>query len=141
MLKIRWLTILTVLILLFPSQAALAGRSRIPVIPLVVVTPFSVTTPINSTVLYHVNISAIPNGGMHCVKVGLAVPPGYKVYPAPGYSYYHFYTATTLDFKVKAPNTAQRKFFFATVSWSKDYACRSIRITNYSHQVEIIVTN
>jgi hypothetical protein len=140
MLKIRWLTIITVLILLIPSQAALAGINKGVLIPTVTVTPFTTTTPINSTVLYHVNITNIPYGGMHCVKVDLFVPAGYKLYPGSGYQFYHFYAATTLDFKVKVPNTAQRKFFNARVSWSKDYACRSIRITSYSPQVEIIVT-
>jgi hypothetical protein len=140
MLKMRWLTILTVLILLLPTQAALAGRSRGPIIPSVSVAPFSVTTPINSTVLYNVSVGNIPNGGIHCVKVDLKVPNGYKIYPAAGYSYYHFYSPTTLQFKVKVPGGAQRKFFYAKVSWSKDYACRSIRVTSNSTQVEVIVT-
>ena len=140
MLKMRWLTIITLLVLLFPSQAVLAGTNSITLIPTISITPFSVTTPINSTVLYKVNINHIPNTGMHCVKVDLFVPSGYKLYPGSGYSYYHFYAPATLDFKVKVPNTAQRKFFNARVSWSRDYACKSIRITNYSNKVEIIVT-
>jgi hypothetical protein len=141
MLKMRLVTMITLMVLLFPTQAALAGRSSYRLIPTLTVAPFSVTTPINSTVLYKVNLNNIPNGGMHCVKVDLFVPSGYKLAPGSGYSYYHFYAPATLDFKVKAPNTAQRRFFNARVSWSRDYACRSIRITNYSNQVEIIVTN
>ncbi len=87
--KMRWLTIITLLVLLFPSQAALAGTNSITLIPTISVTPFSVTTPINTTVLYKVNINHIPNAGMHCVKVDLFVPSGYKLYPGSGYSYYH----------------------------------------------------
>jgi hypothetical protein len=138
MLKMRWLTIITILILLFPTQAALAGRGTL--IPTVKVIPFSVTTPVNSVVLYKVSVGNIPNSGIHCVKVDLRVPNGYKVYPPTGYSLYHISTPTTLDFKVKVPANAQRKFFYASVSWSRDYACRSIRTTNNSQQVEIIVT-
>jgi hypothetical protein len=138
MLKMRWLTIITILILLFPTQAALAGRGTI--IPTVSVIPFSVTVPVNSVVLYKVNIGNIPNGGIHCAKVDLRVPSGYKIFPATGYSIYHIYTPTTLDFKVKVPPNAQRKFFNARVTWSRDYACHSIRTTNNSNQVEIIVT-
>jgi hypothetical protein len=138
MLKMRWLTIITILILLFPTQAALAGRGTL--IPTVKVIPFTVTAPVNSVVLYKVSVGNIPNGGIHCVKVDLRVPNGYKIYPATGYSFYHVFSPTTLDFKVKVPATAQRKFFYASVSWSRDYACRSIRTTNNSHQVEIIVT-
>jgi len=137
MLKMRWLTIITLLVLLFPSQSALAGHRVL--IPTVVVTPFSTTTTINSTVLYHVNITNFPSGGMHCVKVDLFVPTGYKLYPGTGYQYYHLYAPVTKDFQVKVPNTAQRKFFNARVSWSRDYACRGIRFTNLSPQVEIIV--
>jgi hypothetical protein len=139
MLKMRWLTIFTLFVLLFPTQAALA-HPRLPLIPSVTVTPFTTTTPINSTVLYKVNITNLPSAGMHCVKVDLFVPYGYKLYPGAGYSYYHFYAPASLDFKVKVPNTTQRKFFNARVSWSRDYACQSIRITNYSSRVEIIVT-
>jgi hypothetical protein len=139
MLKMRWLTIITLLVLLFPSQVALAGRNRV-LIPTVIVTPFTTTTPINTTVLYHVNITNLPNGGMHCVKVDLFVPANYKLYPGAGYQFYHFYNPASLEFKVKVPNTAQRKFFNARVSWSRDYACRGIRVTNYSSQVEVIVT-
>jgi hypothetical protein len=138
--KMRWLTIFTLLVLLFPSQAALAGRSRVKLAPSVSLTPFSVTTPRNSTVTYQVKINNLPNGGMHCVKVDVFVPNHYKIYPGAGYSFYHLYAPTTLDFKVKVPNTTQRKFFNARVSWSKDYSCRSIRITNYSSRVEIIVS-
>jgi hypothetical protein len=139
MLKMRWLTIFTLFVLLFPTQAALA-HPQLPLYPTVSVTPFTTTTPINSTVLYKVQINNLPNGGLHCVKVDLFVPNGYKLYPGAGYSYYHFYAPASLDFKVKVPNTIQRKFFYARVSWSRDYACHSLRITNYSHQVEIIVT-
>jgi hypothetical protein len=138
MFKMRWLTIITILILLFPTQAALAGRGSI--IPTVSVIPFSVTVPVNSVVLYKVNISNIPNGGIHCAKVDLRVPNGYKIFPATGYSIYHIYSPTTLDFKVKVPPNAQRKFFNARVTWSRDYACHSIRTTNNSNLVEIIVT-
>jgi hypothetical protein len=138
MLKMRWLTIITILILLFPTQAALAGRGIL--IPTVKVIPFTVTAPVNSVVLYKVSVGNIPNGGIHCVKVDLRVPNGYKIYPATGYSFYHVFSPTTLDFKVKVPANPQRKFFYASVNWSRDYACRSIRTTNNSHQVEIIVT-
>ncbi len=138
MLKMRWLTIFTVLVLMFPTQAALAARGTM--IPTVVVTPFSVTTPVNSTVLYKVSVGNIPSTGIHCVKVDLKVPTGYKLYPGSGYSFYHVFNPTTLDFKVKVPANPQRKFFNARVSWSRDYACRSIRTTSYSRQVEIIVT-
>jgi hypothetical protein len=140
MLKMRWLTIFTIFVMLVPTQAALAGRNKGPLIPTVTASPWTVTTPVNSLVTYKVTIDKIPNGGMHCVKVDLFVPAGYKLYPSPGYSFYHFYAPATLDFKVKAPNTAQRKFFSARVSWSRDYACRSIRTTSFSNQVEIIVT-
>jgi hypothetical protein len=139
MLRMRWLTIFTVFVLLFPTQAALAGRSR-RLAPTISVSPFSLTTPVNSTVLYQVSIGNVPSGGIHCVKVDLKVPNGYKLYPGSGYSYYHFYSPATLDFKVKVPATAQRRFFYAKVTWSRDYACRSIRTTNNSSQVEIIVT-
>ena len=138
MLKMRWLTLFTVLVLLFPTQAALAARY--PLIPSISVAPFTMTTPVNSTVLYKVSIGNIPNGGIHCAKVDLKVPNGYKLYPPTGYSYYHVYSPTTLDFKVKVPASAQRRFFYAKLSWSRDYACRSIRTTNNSRQVEIILT-
>ena len=85
-------------------------------------------------------IRNIPDGGLHCVKVILFPPSGYKVYPSTGYSYYHFYAPTTLDFKVKTPNKSGRSFFYARMNWSKDYMCNSIRISKRSSQVEIIVT-
>jgi len=138
--KMRWLTIITLMVLLFPTQAAQANNYRRRFNPSIHLTPFTTTTAINSTVNYKVNIGRIPNGGMHCVKVDLFVPSGYKLYPGTGYSFYHFYSPASLDFKVKVPNTAQRQFFFARVSWSRDYACRSIRISNKSSQVELIVT-
>ncbi len=136
--KMRWLTIITLLVLLFPSQGALAHNRA--VIPTIGATPFTTTTPINTTVTYHVSLTNLPNYGLHCVNVVLAVPAGYKVYPGTGYSYYHIFTPTTLDFKVKVPNTAQRKFFTARVSWSRDYICRSMRATRSSPLVEVIVT-
>jgi hypothetical protein len=138
--KMRWLTLIIVLVLLLPTQAALAYNYRGRTYPSIKITPFSITTPINSTVNYKVNIGNLPAGGLHCVKVSLVVPSGYKIYPGNGYSYYHFYTPAALDFKVKVPNTAQRKFIYATVSWSVDYACHSIRTTKKSSQVELIVT-
>ena len=134
----RWVSIVTLLVLLFPFQPVLAATR--PLSPSVKVTPLSATAPINSTVLYQVSVNNIPRGGMHCVKVDLLKPTEFKIYPATGYSYYHFYSPNTLDFKLKLPNQPQRKFFFARVSWSKDYYCKSIRITNYSSRVEIIVT-
>ena len=140
MFKMRWLTIITLLVLLFPSQAAMAGSRWRLNDPGISLTPFTVTTPVNSTVNYQVNLKNIPAGGMHCVKVVVFVPNHYKIYPGTGYSFYHLYSPTTLDFKVKVPNNAQRKFFNARVSWSKDYACRSIRTSKNSSQVEIIVT-
>jgi len=141
----RLITLLTVLILLFPTQAALAGvnkpaRGRVPTDPIVTVTPFTTTTARNSTVTYNVTVSNIPNGGIHCAKVDLFVPSGFKLYPGAGYSFYHVYNTTPLEFKVKVPNTAQRRFLYGRVSWSRDYACKSIRTTNFSSQVEIIVT-
>ena len=142
MFKTRLLTIIIVLILLFPSQAALAYnyRGRIKNNPSIRISPFTVTTPINSTVLYKVSVNNIPGNGMHCVKVDLFVPDGYKIYPGAGYTYYHFYAPTTLDFKVKVPNKAGRQFFRARVSWSRDYKCNSIRTSKFSPEVEIIVT-
>lgn len=137
--KMRLLTILTLLVLLFPSQGVLAGTRR-PLGPTISVAPYTVTTPRNSTVLYKVTIDNIPPGGMHCLKVDLRVPGGYKLYPGNGVSYYHFYAPATLDFKVKVPNTTQRRFFSARMNYSRDYACRSIRTSIMSTQVEIIVS-
>jgi len=137
--KMRWLSLIIILILLLPTQAALAYNVRARGTPFIGVTPFSVTTPYNSTVNYKVNVSHIPSGGIHCVKVKLVVPSGYKIYPGSGYEYYHFYTPAALDFKVKVPNTPKRIFFYATVSWSVDYQCKSIRTTKKSSQVELIV--
>jgi hypothetical protein len=144
MYKMRWLTIITLLVLLFPSQGVLAGYRRSPG-PSISLTPFTKETLINSTVTYTVHIGNIPNNGLHCVKVNLFVPNGHKVYPGAGYSYlsdwtfYHFYAPDDLYFKVKVPNNPGRKFLNAKVSWSRDYACRSIRTTNTSNQVELIV--
>ena len=140
MLKMRWLTIFTIFVLLFPTQTALAGLYKPPIMPSISISPFSMTTPVNTTVIYKVNIGKIPPAGIHCVKVDLFVPNGFKIYPPNGYGFYHVYAPTTLDFKIKVPDTARRRFFNARMSWSRDYACRSIRTTRLSSQVEIIVT-
>jgi hypothetical protein len=148
--KMRWLTIITLLVLLFPSQGVQAGcrlpRPDNPTISITRTLPITPFVQINTTATYAVSIARIPGKGMHCVKVMLFVPAGYKVYPGEGYSYasewtfYHIYGPLSRDFKVRVPNTAGRKFLYAKVSWSRDYACRSVRITNTSPQVEIIVT-
>ncbi len=134
----RWITIITLLVLLFPTQAALAHPIR-ALSPSVQLTPFTATTQVNKTVTYQVTVSNVPSGGLHCARIEVQSPAGFKVYPASGYSYYHFYGPATLNFTMKAPATAQRKFFYARVSWSRDYMCRSVRTFSFSNQVEIIV--